>query len=85
MKIKLREVSFWFHHTLPGGGWHQFVVHAGLLNGALSLSFTISGTDETRENLPASLVDAIREGLAYAQRNVNVKDLREMDPPESDE
>lgn len=85
MKIKLREVTFWFHHRLADGDWHQFVVHAGLLNGALSLSFTITGTEETRENLPAGLVDAIKEGLAYAQKHVNVKDLREQDPQESDE
>lgn len=84
MKVKLREVNFWFHHRLPDGDWHQTVIHAGLLDGKLHLSFTISGTDE-RENLPASLVDAIREGLTYAQKNVNVKDLSEKDPPESDE
>lgn len=78
---KLVEVAFTFHIPIAGGrDWNQVVVHAGLLRGRLDLSFSISGPAESRETLPASMVDGIRKGLEYAARNVQERDLTEIDP-----
>lgn len=79
MKAKLIEVDFTFQ--LPArnpGDVHQFHIHVGRLNGKTNLTFTLSGADE-HENLPAALAGAIQEGLAYAQKHVVERDLRDPD------
>ena len=85
-KPRLVEVDYIWLTNLPGGG-HQnrITIHAGLHRGELSLSFSIGGPAEAHETLPAALVDAISFGLKYAENDVQVKDLVEIDPEPADD
>lgn len=85
MKVKLVEVDFIFL-TGPSGHGHgnRVTIQAGLLRRKLDLSFCIGGPAESRETLPAELVDAIRAGLEYARKHVVTKDLVEIDPEPED-
>jgi hypothetical protein len=87
MKPKLVEVDFIFISRTSGGGHeNRITAQAGLFRRKLSLSFSIGGPAEDRETLPAELVDAIKTALTYAEKNVRVQDLVEIDPePEVEE
>lgn len=80
MKGKLNEVSFLFHLPVPeDGGWRQFVIRAGKLNGKLTWSWTVTGTDGADDVLPVELLDAIQEGLSWARTQVREVDVFEHD------
>ena len=81
MKLKLVEVDFIFL-AAPAGRGHgnRVTVQTGLLRGRLHVSFSIGGPAESRETLPAELVDAIKAGLEYARKHVVTRDLVEIDP-----
>lgn len=86
MKVKLREVNLIFHVPVPGPtrNWLQVIVQVGLLNGALDVTFCLPG-DESREMIPAAVIEGIQEAVAWARKNVKAKDLHELDPEERDE
>lgn len=77
-KPRLVEVNYIWITNVPGGGRrNRITVHASLHRSKLFLSFSIGGPAESRETLPAALVDAIKVGLQYATRHTRVQDLVE--------
>ena len=85
VKVKLREVDLIFHIPIPGQSrdWRQVVVQVGLLRGALDVTFSLPGTED-RKTIPASVIEGVREAIAWARKNVKAKDMVEMDPEESE-
>ncbi|MBI4864268.1 MAG: hypothetical protein HY815_29025 [Candidatus Riflebacteria bacterium] len=79
MKARLVEIDFVFRVQLPEQPDPRvFTVRAGLLHGALDLTFGLGREDS--ENLPESLIEVIQEGLGYVRKTVRAKDLSEIDP-----
>lgn len=83
VRVKLREVDLIFH--VPVGSerqdWRQVVIQVGLLDGAMDITFSIHGLED-RETIPESVIEGIREAVAWAKKNVKARDLTEMDPGE---
>ena len=80
LKPKLMEIAWYFRATVSGAGQErQFVIRAALLHGELDLTFSIPGREGASEMLPAILLEAIKEGLAFAAKSIRIKDLAEMD------
>lgn len=81
VRVKLREVDLVWH--VPVGGdaqnWRQVIVQVGLLHGELEITFSLPGA-EPGETIPASVIEGIQQAVAWARKNVKVKDLVEMDP-----
>lgn len=76
---RLAEVDFIFLHGTGQLRRNRLTIHASLHEAKLYLSFSIGGPAESRETLPAVLVDTIRAGLDYAAKHVRVQDLAEED------
>lgn len=78
-RLRLVEVDFIIMHGAGELKRNRITVHASVHHGGLHLSFSLGGPAESRETLPAALVETLRAGLEYARKHVRLQDLVEED------